>query len=311
MMKIIRGISRFRRPYPKSVLAIGVFDGLHHGHRALIARTVARAKKIKGTSVVMTFDPHPMNVLHPQKKLPLIASLDYRLKLLQDMGVDVCLVARFTKRFAQMDPVRFIEHYMVRRMNAVEVVVGKDFRFGFRRRGDNDLLKRAGERYGFVVHAVSLLKSGDRQKVSSTHIRKLISDGDIYHAGQLLDRPVSIMGRVVVGDRRGRQLGYPTANLDSSVTGFAPRGVFCVRVYIGSKVYTGMANVGSRPSFKKEKSVSIEVHLFDVDENFYGKMMRVEFLKKIRRERIFVSRQAFIDQLHHDERLARAWFAVH
>lgn len=310
-MRVIRGISRFCRPYPRSVLAIGVFDGLHHGHRALIAQAVARAKKIKGTSVVMTFDPHPMNVLHPQKKLPLIASLEYRLNLLQDMGVDVCLVVRFTRHFAQIEPLRFVEQYMVRRIHAVEVVVGKDFRFGCHRRGDTGLLRRAGERYGFVVHAVSLLKSHDSRKVSSSHIRKLISDGDIYHAGQLLDRPVSIMGRVVAGDRRGRQLGYPTANLDSSVTGFAPRGVFCVRVYIGSVIYRGMANVGSRPSFKKEKSVSIEVHLFDVDENLYGKMMRVEFLKKIRRERIFVSRQALVDQLHHDEQLARAWFAAH
>lgn len=309
-MKVVYGISHWHEKIARPVVAIGVFDGLHHGHRLLIRKTIERAKAIDGTPVVLTFDPHPVNILYPQRKIPMIVSLDYRLSLLKEQGIEACLIVRFNKRFAEMDYTRFIEYYLRRTLNTAEVVVGDDFRFGYHRRGDAAALVQAGQRYGFQVHLISVIKIRGMKKVSSTRIRKFLAQGDISGAQQLLDRPVAIMGRVVRGDRRGRQLGYPTANLDAAVTGFAPRGVYCVCVHIGNNMFAGMANVGSRPSFKKNDLPKIEVHLFDFDQNLYGRTIKVEFFKKIRNEKVFPSASALVRQLHRDEAQARAWFSA-
>lgn len=307
-MKVVYGISQWREKFPRPVVAIGVFDGLHHGHRLLIRKTIERARAINGTPVVMTFDPHPVRILHPDQRLPLIVSLGYRLRLLEDQGIAACLVARFTRRFANMEYMRFIEYYLRKKLRAVEVVVGEDFHFGRHRRGDADALLKAGKRYGFQVHKIPVLKIHGHKKISSTRIREFIAQGDISRAQRLLDRPVAIMGRVVKGDHRGRKLGYPTANLDAAVTGFAPRGVYCTCVHIGGRVFAGMANIGSRPSFKKNDLPNIEVHIFDFHQNIYGRLILVEFLKKIRNEKVFPSASALIKQLRKDEAQARAWF---
>lgn len=308
MMKVIRGISHWIDKFPNPVVAIGVFDGLHHGHRLLISKMKQRVKAIGGTPIIMTFDPHPVTVIHPERKIALIASLEYRLKLLEDEGVRACLVVSFTKRFSKMSPQRFIDHYLIKKLGVAEIVVGGDFYFGHNHRGNVALLEEIGVEKGFKVHKISVRKSNGRKEISSTRIRKFIADADIDHAKKLLDRPVTIMGRVIKGDRRGSGLGYPTANLDSSLVGFAPRGVYCVRIYYGKKILLGMANIGSRPSFKKDAPSNIEVHIFDFHQGFYGKKILVEFSKKIRDEIFFSTKDDLIKQIRSDEVIARKWF---
>jgi len=310
-MKVVHGISHWDEIYPNPVAAIGVFDGLHHGHRRLIRKMQQRCRILHGTSIVVTFDPHPAKRLHPKRKLPLIVSLDFRLRLLEEAGVQVCLVVNFTNRFAQMRPEWFIEHYLINKLHVSEVVVGEDFRFGHQRRGDTALLKEAGFARGFRVHEISIRRTDGRKAVSSTRIRQYLERADIIHAQKMLERPVTIMGRVVKGDRRGGLLGYPTANLDPLRTGLAPRGVYCVRVCLGRRCFRGMANVGVRPSFKKNALPNIEVHIFDFHADLYGKDILVEFLCKVRDERTFLSAEHLVSQLQSDEKFARAWFEQH
>jgi len=310
-MKVVHGISHWNERYLNPVVAIGVFDGLHHGHRRLIRKMQQRCQRIQGASIVVTFDPHPARRLHPKRNLPLIVSLDFRLKLLEEAGVQACLVVNFTNRFAQMRPEWFIDHYLINKLHVAEVVVGEDFRFGHQRRGNVALLKSAGLAKGFRVHEIPIRRTDGHKVISSTRIRRYLEDADIIHAQKMLERPVTIMGRVVQGDRRGGALGYPTANLDPLRTGMAPRGVYCVRVRFGLRCLYGMANVGVRPSFKKDTLPNIEVHIFDFHANLYSKEIVVEFLFKIRDEQVFPSSHELIAQLQSDEKFARAWFAAH
>jgi riboflavin kinase/FMN adenylyltransferase len=164
---------------------------------------------------------------------------------------------------------------------------------------------------GFRVHVIPVSKSHGVKRVSSTRIRKFIADADIDNAEKLLDRPVAIMGKVIKGDRRGKLLGYPTANLDSKVTGIVPRGVYCTRVHVDDHILKGIANIGLRPTFKKNASPNIEVHIFDFDKSLYGKIILLEFVKKIRDEQRFASKQDLVAQLHQDELFARKWFSKH
>ncbi len=309
-MNIIRRISDLRKPFKRPVLAMGVFDGLHHGHRKLIAKAIQRARVIDGQVVVITFDPHPRQVVHPQKDLTLISSLAYRLKLLEEMGVDVCILVKFTKRFSSMEPAVFIRRYVQQRIGAVEIVVGDDFCFGKDRRGNVGALKELGGECGFQVRVISTRQRGAKQ-VSSSRIREFIREGDIDHAQHLLDRPVAVYGRVVRGDRRGRLLGYPTANLNPHTIGMAPMGVYCARVSIKDRVYFGMANIGHRPSFKGRGLVNIEVHIFEFKGDLYGQNILIEFLKRVRDERAFPDQAALIEQLHRDAVSAKQWFKEH
>ncbi|MDO8580613.1 MAG: hypothetical protein Q7S13_03950, partial [Candidatus Omnitrophota bacterium] len=205
-MKVIFGIGKVKQPFKKAVLVIGVFDGLHLGHQQLIRQAVRRAKAIGGEAVVLTFWPHPIHVLHPEIHLPLIISLPHRLKILSDFGVDACVVVRFTKSFSTMTPHRFIQQYLVRGIRPREVFVGDDFRFGQDRTGTLDLFEQEGQTFGFKVNPVKSVKGG-LAKISSTRIREQISDGQLKEAQRWLGRPVSLMGRVVRGEARGKTLG--------------------------------------------------------------------------------------------------------
>jgi len=292
----------------RTVLVIGVFDGLHIGHQALIRKAVAKAKSIKGQVIVLTFFPHPVHVLRPDIYLPLIVSLPHRLKLIEYLGVKKCIVVRFTKAFSRLSPKSFIEQYLMKRIRPKEVFVGDDFRFGQNRSGSLDFFKQEGERRGFRVNVLHSVKK-QQGKIGSTAIRQLIMEGQLQKAARLLGRDVSIMGKVIRGDSRGKRLGFPTANIDSGQVILPPIGVYAVRVILGAKVYEGMANIGHRPSFHSSNNrINVEVHIFDLKANLYGKEIIVEFIKKIRDERIFFSEQGLIKQLEKDEVKIRALF---
>ena len=307
-MIVINGFSKLDRKFRNPVVAVGVFDGVHRGHQRLIREAVARAKKIKGTAMVLTFRPHPVHVLRPEIYLPLIIPFFYRLRLFQEMGMQACVVAHFTKRFAGLSPERFIREYLVKRIAPAEVIVGDDFRFGQDRAGLLDGFRSAGERYGFVVRALKALRGG-KKSIGSTRIRQLIADGRLPAAARLLGRPVSLLGLVVRGDTRGQTLGYPTANINPPQAVVLPPGVFIVRVRLGRKVYQGIANVGQRPSFKRAARVNVEVHFFDFKGDIYGREITVDFLRKIRDERPFWTQEELVRQIAKDEQKARAWFS--
>jgi riboflavin kinase/FMN adenylyltransferase len=299
------GFNQLRKVFPKTVLAIGVFDGVHAGHQQLIKRAVNEARKIGGTAMVMTFFPHPVQVLKPELQLPMLVSLKYRLKLIAQLGVDVCLVVKFSKTFSQLNPMAFIENILLKKINPHEVFIGYDFRFGKDREGSLNLLQSIAREKGFRVNIVHAIKR--RQKpISSTLIRNLIVEGNLSRAGSLLGRRVSLLGTVRRGDARGKSLGFPTANIDPNCEVIPPAGVYAVRIEIGQYSYRGMANIGRRPSFKRKNSpLNIEVHIFNFKKNIYGQDIIVEFVKKLRDEKMFNSKEALIQQLKNDELRAK------
>lgn len=307
-MKVISAAGRKKFQFKKPFLAIGIFDGVHLGHQRLIQQVVCQARSIGGTSVVMTFDPHPVHVLHPQIDCPLLVSLPYRLKLMEALGVDVCLIVRFTKKFSRLTPQQFIQDYLVERIHPQEVFLGDDFRFGQNRSGDLEFFQEASRRYGFKVHIISAVKSHE-ERISSTRIRQLISSGKFLAASRLLGRRVSVFGKVIKGDSRGEKLGFPTANLAGGGDPLIPPGVYLVYVILDKKMFQGIANIGFRPSFYTKKGkVLFEVHILDFHENIYGREMIVEIIQKLREEKEFSTREELIAQIKTDEIKARTYF---
>ncbi|MCB9772057.1 MAG: bifunctional riboflavin kinase/FAD synthetase [Candidatus Omnitrophica bacterium] len=306
-MKIFSGIKAVVGKFPNPVIAIGVFDGLHYGHQALIRKAVERAKRIRGTAIVMTFDPHPVRVLRPENRLPLLVSLPFRLKLIAAMGVDVTVVVRFTRAFSRLAPKQFIAKYLLRPFSPREIIVGDDFRFGQDRAGTIAFFEQAGKRNDFKVLSLKTKERG-RKKFSSTMARDFVVNGQLRKAADILGRPVSLWGRVVFGDKRGKTLGYPTANIVPTGEVLPPRGVYVVRVRYKNKILEGMCNVGVRPSFHNKDCLNVEVHIFNFNQNLYGEDIVVEFLQKIRNELYFPSREALVTQLKKDESFSRKWF---
>ncbi|MCA9398706.1 MAG: riboflavin biosynthesis protein RibF, partial [Candidatus Omnitrophica bacterium] len=267
-MKVIYNLGENKEAFCNAVLVIGVFDGVHIGHQKLIQSALKRAVKLKGEVVVMTFSPHPVHVLRPDVYLPLIVSLQHRLKLIADMGVEKCIVMEFTKEFAQLTPQQFVKDFLVRYIQPKEVFVGDDFRFGKNRSGALEDFQKIGETYDIKVNGIGPIGKDESQKIGSSMIRDLIFQGHLDEAAELLGRPVSIYEKVQSGDGRGKQLGFPTANFYPKVQIIPPVGVYAVNVVIEGELYRGMANIGKRPSFHKDNSgVNVEVHIFDFNDN--------------------------------------------
>lgn len=304
-MKVIFGIGKIKKRFPRPVLAIGVFDGLHRGHQYLIKKMVDKARRLKGTSMVMTFFPHPLHVLQPSLKSALLVSLSCRIKLIEALNVDACVVVNFTKRFSRLSAHQFIKRYLLTPISPREVFVGDDFRFGRKRSGSIELLKKCGQAYGFKVNAIAAVKKNGRI-IRSTLIRNLLKRGKLDEAREFLGRPVSIAGEVTRGDNRGGLLGFPTANIDPPQNLILPFGVYFVEAAWKKKTFAGMANVGKRPSFKTDNKVNVEVHIFDFNKNIYGQKLEIKFIKKIRDEKKFASRQELAAQLKCDEQNIRA-----
>ena len=298
-MNVIYAIGKVKKKFKNAVLAIGVFDGVHRGHQALIQGAIRRAQQTKGDPLVMTFWPHPVHVLRPELGLPYIISLQHRLKLIEELGAKACIVVHFTRRFARLSPEQFIRRYLVAHIAPKEIYVGNDFRFGQGREGTLEYFEQVGAKYGFKVRAVDAVKTG-KKKIGSSIIRQLIGEGRLAQAAKLLGHGVSIMGKVVRGDGRGKKFGFPTANMFVQDMVIPPLGVYAVRVRIGEKILGGMANIGRRPSFKKNDRVHLETHIFNFHRSLYNKEIIVEFVQKIREEKKFNAPEQFIAQLRDD-----------
>lgn len=280
----------------RSAVAIGVFDGVHVGHRAILAAAAAEARRKNLKLVALTMDPHPSRVLHPEKRTPLLYSLEHRLELLRDLGVSTTVVLQFNRAVAAMPAERFVEEILVRRLGAKAVAVGTNFRFGQRARGDVKFLTDTGTKSGFVVRAVEPVCSGDRA-ISSSRIREAVMSGRFRVASSLLGRPYGLFGTVVKGDGRGRTLGYPTINLQLDHELLPPAGVYAVWAKTGGRAYPGALHLGPRPTFDAPEP-RVECHLLKSPaKSLYGRAFELTPVHKLRPVCRFATPEALARQI--------------
>jgi riboflavin kinase/FMN adenylyltransferase len=302
-MILITDLSRIEKKFDRSVLTLGNFDGIHLGHQELVRMVIRRAKETGATSMVVTFRPHPLKILAPQKCPPLISIYEEKIRLFEKLGIDVLVKIPFTVEFSAMTPEDFVKNVLCDTLGAKEIFVGYNYRFGKGRKGDVQTLRGLGEQYGFTVREVEQISLGG-EVISSTKIRDLLREGDVEHAARLLGRTYAITGIVVKGDSRGKGLGFPTANIAPKHAIIPSDGVYAVRLSVRDRLYEGIANIGMRPTFNKQV-LAIEVHVFDFDEDIYGEDISLYFIRKIREERKFRDAGALVDQIRSDIETAR------
>lgn len=291
-MIIIQGINKIRR-YAGAVVALGVFDGVHRGHRDILQAAVRIARQARGTSIVLTFFPHPQSE-------PSLYSLEHRLRLIAELGIDVCIVVNFSPSFARITADDFIAKILVKKIGASFVCVGKNFRFGNEAGGDYRLLAAAAKKYNFKLKVFNVLKSKGTA-ISSTVIRKLIRGSKIREAEELLGRRVSILGSVIKGSRLARVLGVPTANINPHHEVIPSAGIYAVEIIFFGKSHEGICYIGRRPTINSEnKSIHVEVHIFNFHKNIYGRQLEIQFVKLIRLDKKFASLGELASQIQKD-----------
>ncbi len=305
-MKIIRHATR-HAPLPHPVIGLGNFDGVHLGHRRILARLIEAARARQGTALAMTFYPHPLSVLRPGSPVPLILSLREKLRRIAELGVDGVVLQRFGPDFSQLAPEAFVRQYLLDSIGVEKILVGHNFSFGRDRAGNAGLLSALGKRWGFEVEVIGSVTVG-QQEVSSTAVRSLLQAGKLHEASILLEQPYAVSGRVVQGFRRGRQIGFPTANIRPRTSVLLPNGVYAVRAGVGDGEYHAVANVGVNPTFG-ENQRTVETHLFDFSADLYGKRLRVSFVKHLRAERKFSSIEELVQQIREDADRARRFLS--
>jgi len=289
-----------------TVITVGTFDGVHRGHRDVVERLVDRSRVLKIPSVLVTFEPHPLEIVNPAAA-PLLLTTHYeKEEVLAETGIDYMAVVPFTSRLASYSAEDFVELILRRCFRMRELLIGYDHGFGRQRAGNVDVLKMLGERDGFRVDVVAPVSTADGHSVSSTSIRRAVAGGDLVRAAQSLGRLYSVSGKVVEGSKRGRTIGFPTLNLGAPPRRklLPPEGVYAVRVQTPRGPVGGMMNLGPRPTFG-DTETSLEAHLFDTEADFYGAQVRIDFVARLRETRKFASAEQLSKQLAHDERDAR------
>jgi riboflavin kinase/FMN adenylyltransferase len=289
------------------VLALGNFDGLHRGHEKIIERVKRGAAEHGGTPMAMTFDPHPPRVVRPDKAPPLLMTKRQRLEALDRAGIGCVAVVRFTRQLSEWDPELFVRTVLVDWLRVSEVWVGANFLFGHDRSGNFSLLRTLGQRYGFRADKIDPVRYKDFV-VSSTRIRRLVGEGRMDEAAALLGHPYYLDGPIVEGRRRGREIGFPTANLATENELVPPDGVYATTMTIDGIVHAGMTNIGARPTFG-ETGTTIETHLLDYAGDLYGRAVRLGFVLRLRDERRFDDVDALRAQIEADRRRAERLFS--
>lgn len=297
------GLDALAAPEEGSAVTIGTFDGVHLGHRTLIAQTIEEAGRLGASSVAVTWDRHPNATLRPERTPPLLASAARKVELLGESGLDMVAVIPFDHELSQWSPERFVEDVLVRGLGVRSIYVGHDWRFGHRAKGDVALLARLGERFGFDVHGARLAQVGEAA-VSSSRIRRAVEDGDMEEARTLLGRPFDVDGVVVGGDHRGKSLGYPTANLEvDPALVRSPMGVYAGVAHAGENSKAAAISVGVNPTFGGDAATTphrIEAYLLDFEGDLYRQTVRLEFWKRLRDELKFGSVDDLIAQMAAD-----------
>ncbi len=284
-MRITSDLSALDKKLPYPVVAIGVFDGLHLGHRSILEILHKRAEAFTGTRILLSFTPHPQKIIAPQTAPLLLQTREQKQELLRELGVEVLVELPFNRRLSLLSPAQFVEQNLARH-GIREIHVGSNFRFGHRRSGDFNLLHELGTRHSYQVFECPVLEVR-RLRVSSTRIRNFLRAGRVSMAARLLGRPYQIRGTVVRGARRGKKLGFPTANLSSLNELIPAPGVYVTRSRINGECFDSVTNIGYRPTLESNAAVTIETHLLGVDADLYGKAMSLEFCCRIRGERRF------------------------
>ena len=304
-MQVLRSISELAELRGPLFLAIGVFDGVHLGHQAVISTSATHAKEAGGTPVVVTFDPHPAKVLRPNDAPHLITATQHKIALIRDLGVAHLLVLHFDRMFAATAPEEFVEQLVANSRPLREICVGHEWSFGKGRAGNLALLKQLGLQRNFNVVGVEAVTLNG-EVVSSTTIRKAVAEGNLVKATQMLGREYTILGTVVAGEKLGRKLGFPTANLSAHSEQFPPNGVYVIEARRSGTLHRGVANLGYRPTVSGEKAERLlELHLFDLDRDIYGEEVEVRFLRYLRPEQKFENLETLKAQIARDITEAR------
>jgi riboflavin kinase/FMN adenylyltransferase len=304
-MEILRSIPELERLTGPLFLAIGVFDGVHRGHQAVISTSAEHARAANGTPVVVTFDPHPEKVLRPESAPHLLSATQHKIALIRALGVEHLLIINFDKQFAATEPEAFVQQLVTHSKPLREICVGHEWSFGKKRRGNLDLLKKLGANMNFDVVGILPVKINGAV-VSSTAIRQAIEKGDLAKAAEMLGHEYTILGTVTRGDSLGKKIGFPTANLSAHSEQFPPNGVYAAEARIDGDLHRGVINLGIRPTVSSGKSERVlEIHLFDFNRDIYGRDVEVRFLKFLRPEKKFENLDALVHQIRQDVEQAR------
>jgi len=301
-MKIFYGLGKVKK-YRRPVVALGVFDGLHRAHREILEYVAKLSRQIKGRSIVVTFWPHP-------QKQESLYSLEHRLRLIAEIGIDACIVIKFNKIFSQIQAEDFVKNTLVKKIGAYYICVGRNFRFGKNVKGDFRTLNRLSRSYDFKLKVFDVIKN-NYQPISSTYIRRLINRGELKSAQQLLGHPVSVLGTVIKGISLAKRLGFPTANINPHHEVLPPSGVYAVKVIFNHKKLNGICYIGKKPTFSAQKPKSVEAHIFNFNKNIYGKYLEIQFLDKVRNEKKFSSLVTLGRQVKKDIERTQKMFPHH
>jgi riboflavin kinase/FMN adenylyltransferase len=309
-MQVLRSIADLSQVPGPVFLAIGVFDGVHRGHQAVIGTAATHAGEAQGTAVVVTFDPHPAKILRPNESPRLLTATQHKIALIRRLGVSHLLVLTFDREFAATPPEEFVRQLVVAARPLREICVGAEWSFGKNRAGNLALLKKLGVSLDFNVVGVEAVRAADGTIISSTAIRKAVEAGDFATAREMLGRDYTILGTVEEGQHVGRSLGFPTANLSAHSEQFPPDGVYVAEGLLDGRVYHGVVNLGVRPTISGGTPQRVlEFHLLDFEGDLYGRDIELKFLRYLRPEKKFESLAALRDQITRDVAQAREIFA--
>jgi riboflavin kinase / FMN adenylyltransferase len=305
-MQIFHGFAEVPQTFAESAVTLGNFDGVHLGHQALIRHMVERARASGRQAVVYTFEPHPVRILAPKLAPPRITHASEKARLLAALGVDACVMEPFTLELAATDHEKFVEEALVSKLHVKELIVGYDFTYGKGGKGNTASLASSAQRFGFSLEVISQQTFGG-VVASSTKVREFVLGGNVEGARVLLGRDYSVTGNVVHGQKRGRGIGFPTANVDTTAELIPRYGVYACRVTVGEQTFGAVTNVGVRPTVNEgDPRPTVEAHLFDFDGDIYGKEVRVAFVQQLREERRFSDIDALKAQIAEDAKHARA-----
>ncbi len=302
-MEIFWGLENFKQ-LENAVVTMGTFDGVHLGHQEIIKDLVKTSKTNQAKSVLITFDPHPRKVLQPDIPLQLIQSVEEKILVLQTTGIDYLIIIPFDKQFSELSSLEFIQKILVQKIGCKKLVIGYDHHFGKNREGSFEYLKNNSHLFGFEVKEISAKKI-DETKISSTAIRKYIKDGEIKKANLLLNYTYFIIGKIVDGEKIGRKIGFPTANIQVDTNKLIPKiGVYLAKVEFDNKSFFGMLNIGNKPTFGNHL-LSVEIHIFDFHEDIYNKKVKLLLYERIRDEIAFNNVNDLIEQLKKDKSICQ------
>jgi len=305
-MRLFHGTDNAEIQRP-TVLTLGVFDGLHLGHQLIMTTVAERARAIGAVPTVITFDPHPRAVLHPESAPPLLQTFDQKIEALGILGIEQTIIIRFTQEFAQIRAEEFLQDVIGERLQAREVYLGRGFAFGHNREGNIDLLKRVSDQLGFHADEVPEVRLRGR-RISSSRVREVLAQGKVNLARRMLGRPYGVEGRVVRGDERGHRLGFPTANLVPQNRVIPLGGVYITATLIDNEWRRSVTNIGTRPTFETAAEPLVETHVMNWSGDLYGDVVRVRFLHRLRAEKKFESVEQLRRQIETDIGRAHRYF---